>query len=43
MATCRQAADNLELRLVLLGVNPLIWHRRLVRTEASVADLHDTR
>ncbi len=40
MATCRQAADILELRLVLLGINPLIWRRLLVRDDASVADLH---
>ena len=42
MAASRQAADILELRLVLLGVNPLIWRRLLVRTDASVADLHYT-
>ena len=42
MVASRQADDVLELRLVLLGVNPLIWRRLLVRADASVADLHYT-
>lgn len=40
MVASRQADDVLELRLVLRGVNPLIWRRLLVRADASVADLH---
>ena len=42
MVASRQADDVFELRLVLRGVNPLIWRRLLVRADANVADLHYT-
>ena len=31
-----------QLRVVLRGVSPLIWRRLLVRSDATVADLHRT-
>ena len=31
-----------QLRLVLRGVSPLIWRRLLVRSDSTIADLHDT-
>jgi hypothetical protein len=32
----------LQLRVVLRGISPLIWRRLLVRSDATVADLHAT-
>jgi hypothetical protein len=31
-----------QLRVVLRGVNPLIWRRLLVSSESNIADLHAT-
>ncbi len=31
-----------QLRVVLCGISPLIWHRLLVRADSTVADLHHT-
>jgi hypothetical protein len=31
-----------QLRVVLRGISPLIWRRLLVRTDATIADLHAT-
>ena len=31
-----------QLRIVLRGVSPLIWRRLLVRSDASIADVHRT-
>src|SRR5262249_60742190 len=31
-----------QLRAVLLGISPVIWRRLLVRSDSTVADLHDT-
>jgi Plasmid pRiA4b ORF-3-like protein len=29
-----------QLKVVPLGVSPLIWRRRLVRSDSTMADLH---
>lgn len=31
-----------QLRVVLLGISPIIWRRLLVRSDSTIADLHDT-
>jgi Plasmid pRiA4b ORF-3-like protein len=31
-----------QLRVVLLGISPIIWRRLLVRGDSTIADLHDT-
>ncbi len=31
-----------QLRVVLLGISPLIWRRLLVRSDSTIADLHHT-
>src|SRR5712692_6259048 len=31
-----------QLRVVLRGISPLIWRRLLVRSDATIADLHAT-
>ena len=31
-----------QFRIVLRGISPLIWRRLLVRSDATVADLHRT-
>jgi len=31
-----------QLRAVLLGISPIIWRRLLVRSDSTIADLHDT-
>ena len=30
-----------QLRVVLLGISPIIWRRLLVRGDSTIADLHD--
>jgi hypothetical protein len=29
-----------QLKVVLLGISPMIWHRLLVRGDSTIADLH---
>jgi len=31
-----------QLKVVLLGISPIIWRRLLVRSDSTIADLHDT-
>src|SRR5215469_5376408 len=31
-----------QLRVVLRGISPLIWRRLLVRSDSTIADLHQT-
>ena len=31
-----------QLRVVLRGISPLVWRRLLVRSDATIADLHQT-
>jgi hypothetical protein len=31
-----------QLKVVLLGISPIIWRRFLVRSDSTIADLHDT-
>ena len=31
-----------QFRVVLLGISPMIWRRLLVRSDSTIADLHDT-
>src|SRR5919106_4259961 len=31
-----------QLRVVLLGISPIIWRRLLVRGDSTIADLHHT-
>jgi hypothetical protein len=30
-----------QLKVVLLGISPIIWRRLLVRGDSNIADLHD--
>jgi Plasmid pRiA4b ORF-3-like protein len=34
--------DIYQLRVVLLGISPIIWRRLLVRSDSTIADLHHT-
>jgi hypothetical protein len=36
------ASMVLQLRVVLRGISPVIWRRLLVRSDATIADLHAT-
>src|SRR6266540_1854620 len=31
-----------QLKVVLLGISPIIWRRLLVKSDSTIADLHDT-
>jgi hypothetical protein len=31
-----------QLKIVLLGISPMIWRRILVRSDSSIEDLHYT-
>jgi hypothetical protein len=31
-----------QFRVILLGISPIIWRRLLVRSDSTIADLHDT-
>ena len=31
-----------QFRVVLLGISPIIWGRLLVRSDSTIADLHET-
>lgn len=42
MAASDHPVDVLQLRMVLRGINPLIWRRFLVRADSTIADLHYT-
>ena len=33
--------QNYQLRVVLRGISPLIWRRLLVRSDSTVAELHE--
>jgi hypothetical protein len=33
--------DVYQLRVVIRGISPLIWRRLLLRSDATLADLHD--
>jgi hypothetical protein len=39
--TDRHAAQLYQLRAVLRGISPLIWRRLLVRSDSTVAQLHE--
>jgi len=34
--------NTYQIRIVLLGISPIIWRRLLVRSDSTIADLHDT-
>jgi len=31
-----------QIRIILLGISPIIWRRLLVRSDSTIADLHET-
>lgn len=37
----RPQAQIFQLRVVLRGISPLIWRRLLVRSDSTVAQLHE--